>query len=206
MDPMNELERALEKARGRDYDRLAAEAATRLAPAAEREGLVDVAYTAADSPVGEIVLATTRRGLVRIAFGDFLDRDQMLEDLGRRVSPRILEAPARLDDVRRQLDEYFSGRRTSFELPLDWSLTRGFNRLVLQHTARIPYGDVSTYGAMATAAGSPRAARAAGNALGSNPIPIVVPCHRVLHTGGGLGGYGGGLDRKEFLLKLEGAR
>jgi methylated-DNA-[protein]-cysteine S-methyltransferase len=113
--------------------------------------------------------------------------------------------PTYFDGVRRELDEYFEGRRTSFDLPLDWQLTRGFTRRVLRRTAEIPYGDVSTYTKIAKAAGSPRAYRAAGNALGSNPIPIVVPCHRVLHSGGGLGGYGGGLDRKEFLLRLEGA-
>ena len=129
----------------------------------------------------------------------------MLLELCERVSPRVIEAPSYFDAVRRELDEYFEGRRTRFGLPLDWSLTGGFGRRVLKHTARIPYGKVSTYKEMAAAAGSPRGARAAGNALGSNPIPIVVPCHRVLHSGGGLGGYGGGLDNKEFLLKLEGA-
>jgi methylated-DNA-[protein]-cysteine S-methyltransferase len=117
----------------------------------------------------------------------------------------VLEAPARLDDVRRELDEYFSGRRTSFDVPLDWSLSSGFTRRVLRATARVPYGEVSTYRAMATRAGNSKAVRAAGNALGANPIPIVVPCHRILRTGGSLGGYGGGLERKEFLLRLEGA-
>jgi methylated-DNA-[protein]-cysteine S-methyltransferase len=118
----------------------------------------------------------------------------------------VLESPARLDSIRRQLDEYFEGRRTDFDLPLDWRLSHGFGRRVLMQTARIPFGGVSTYKSVAAAAGSPRGARAAGNALGANPIPIVVPCHRVLHSGGGLGGYGGGPDRKEFLLKLEGVR
>ena len=133
------------------------------------------------------------------------DEEAVLAELCDRVSPRVVEAPSYFDAVRSELEEYFQGRRTSFDLPLDWSLTGGFGRRVLEHTARIPYGEVSTYKEMAAAAGSPRGARAAGNALGSNPIPIVVPCHRVLHSGGGLGGYGGGLDHKVFLLKLEGA-
>ncbi|HYP49222.1 MAG TPA: methylated-DNA--[protein]-cysteine S-methyltransferase, partial [Thermoleophilaceae bacterium] len=120
------------------------------------------------------------------------------------ISQRVLEAPARLDRARRELEEYFDGRRRTFEVPLDWSLTKGFFRAVLQETARIGFGQVSTYAGVAKGAGSPRAVRAAGNALGSNPMPVVVPCHRVLHSGGGLGGYTGGLERKEFLLELEG--
>jgi methylated-DNA-[protein]-cysteine S-methyltransferase len=117
----------------------------------------------------------------------------------------VLEAPARLDEVRRELEEYFEGRRDHFDVDIDWSLTTGpFTRKVLQATARIPFGEVSTYSRIAAKAGSPRGARAAGNALGSNPIPIVVPCHRVLHGDGGLGGYTGGLDRKVLLLTLEG--
>src|SRR5919205_691588 len=119
-------------------------------------------------------------------------------------SPRVLEAPARLDRVRRELEEYFEGRRERFETPIDWSHLAGFTREVLRATAKIPFGDVSTYAGVAEAAGSPRAVRAAGNALGSNPMPVVVPCHRVLRTGGALGGYTGGLERKEFLLRLEG--
>jgi methylated-DNA-[protein]-cysteine S-methyltransferase len=134
----------------------------------------------------------------------FREPDVVLEDLARKVSPRMLEAPERLDDVRRELDEYFEGRRQRFSVPIDWSLTKGFGRGVLRAAARIPYGKVKTYSEMAKAAGSPRAVRAAGNALGANPMPIVVPCHRVLRTGGGFGGYTGGLDRKEFLLRLEG--
>jgi methylated-DNA-[protein]-cysteine S-methyltransferase len=142
--------------------------------------------------------------LVRLAFsGD--DEDAVLDDLSHRVSPRVLHTPARLDKVRRELDEYFEGERRSFETPLDWSLVSGFHLKVLRATARIPYGSVSTYKDMARSAGSPRAARAAGNALHNNPIPIVVPCNRVLHSGGGLGGYGGGLEMKEALLTLEGA-
>ncbi|MBV9311130.1 MAG: methylated-DNA--[protein]-cysteine S-methyltransferase [Solirubrobacterales bacterium] len=126
--------------------------------------------------------------------------------MARRVSPRILAAPAQLDEPRRELDRYFSGRLKSFELPLDWELTRGFGRAILQAAARIPYGSVSTYKRVASEAGSPRAARAAGNALGANPLAIVVPCHRVLHSNGGLGGYTGGLERKRLLLAVEQGR
>jgi methylated-DNA-[protein]-cysteine S-methyltransferase len=175
----------------------------RVAEAAAREGLVDVAYAEIDSPLGKWLAAVTERGLVRIAFTDTFD--DVLEELASRISPRVLELPARLDVVRREFDEYFEGHRTDFEFPLDWQLVKGFNRKVLRATARIPYGSVSTYSDMAKRAGSPRAARAAGNALHNNPIPLVVPCHRVLHRDGGLGGYGGGLPMKEFLLKLEGA-
>jgi methylated-DNA-[protein]-cysteine S-methyltransferase len=128
----------------------------------------------------------------------------VLETLALRVSPRIVALPRRLDEGRRELDQYFAGKRTEFELPLDWRLTRGFGRRVLRATARIPYGAVSTYKQVAAKAGSPRGSRAAGNALGANPLPIVVPCHRVLHSTGGLGGYTGGLERKVALLGVEG--
>ena len=200
---MSKLETALRKVPG--YEAESEVAARRFAEHATHEGLVDVAYTSIDSPVGTVLVAATHRGLVRIAFGDFFDEGNVIEELSERISPRVLEVPSYFDGVRRELDEYFQGRRTSFDLPLDWQLTRGFTRQVLRKTAEIPYGDVSTYSKVAAEAGSPRAYRAAGNALGSNPIPIVVPCHRVLHSGGGLGGYGGGLERKEFLLRLEGA-
>jgi methylated-DNA-[protein]-cysteine S-methyltransferase len=140
--------------------------------------------------------------VVRVAY--LLDGEEaVLGDLARRVSPRVLEHPARLDLARRELDEYFDGRRRDFDLDLDLSLARGFGARVLEATSRIPYGGSATYREVATEAGSPRAVRAAGNALGANPIPIVVPCHRVLRTGGGLGGYTGGLDRKRFLLEHE---
>ena len=132
--------------------------------------------------------------------------DSVLERLALRVSPRIVEAPAPLDPVRRELEEYFAGRRRRFDVPLDWSLTRAFGRKVLRATSAIPYGDVLSYTEVAAEAGSPRGWRAAGNALGSNPIPIVIPCHRVLRSGGNLGGYGGGVERKRWLLELEGAR
>ena len=174
-----------------------------LAQRAEREGLLDVAYAAVDSPLGSLTVAVTPRGLVRLAYpGEPIGTQ--LEELADRISPRILEAPERTDQVRRQLDDYFAGRRRAFEVPIDWRLVRGFAGDVLRATARIPFGAVSSYREVAAAAGSPKAYRAAGNALGSNPVPIVVPCHRVLHAGGGLGGYTGGLERKRYLLTLEG--
>jgi methylated-DNA-[protein]-cysteine S-methyltransferase len=173
-----------------------------LAERAAAEGLLDVAYANVDSPFGPLLVAATPRGLVRLAFPG---EEGVVEQLAGRLSPRVLEAPERLDDVRRELDEYFTGARDEFDLPLDWSLSRGFARKVLRATARIGFGETSTYAAVAGKAGSPRAVRAAGNALGANPIPVVVPCHRVLRTGGALGGYAGGPERKEFLLRLEGA-
>ncbi len=178
-------------------------AAARLAAEAERRGLLDVAYATVDSPLGALYAAGTARGLVMLAYGD-VPLDERLERLAREVSPRILEAPARLDPVRRQLDEYFAGRRREFELPVDWSPLRGYTREVLRRTAEIPYGEASSYAEIAYRAGSPRGWRAAGNALGSNPMPIVVPCHRVLASSGKIGGYTGGVDRKRFLLGLEG--
>jgi len=181
----------------------AAAAAGRFTSTALDDDLVDVAYTEVDTPIGPLFVAVTRRGLVRVSFPNE-DHGWVVDDLATRVSPRVLEAPARLDAVRRQLDEYFDGRRRHFDLSLDWSLTTGFRRRVLRTTARIPYGSVSTYQQVAARAGNARAARAAGSALGSNPMPIVVPCHRVVRTGGNLGGFGGGLDVKARLLELEG--
>jgi methylated-DNA-[protein]-cysteine S-methyltransferase len=176
-----------------------------LSERAEAEGLLDVAYTSVDSPLGPLVVAATPKGLVRVSYSEFRGEDEVLEELARRVSPRVLEAPARLDPVRRELDEYFEGHRQGFDVPIDWSYLAGFTREVLRATARIGFGEVSTYAGVAAEAGSPRAVRAAGNALGANPMPVVVPCHRVLRTGGTLGGYTGGVERKEFLLRLEGA-
>lgn len=173
-----------------------------LARRADEEGLLDVAYAAVDSPLGTLTVAATERGLVRLAYSP---PEDVVEELAVKVSPRVMEQPARLDRVRRELDEYFAGRRRDFDVSLDWELTRGFGRSVLQATARVPFGDVTTYKQVAAAAGSPRAVRAAGNALGANPIPVIVPCHRVLRTGGGLGGYTGGLEAKQRLLELEGA-
>jgi methylated-DNA-[protein]-cysteine S-methyltransferase len=180
------------------------ELAAVLAERAAAEGLLDVAYATVDSPLGPLVVAATPRGLVRVAYTEHSLDAEVLDELARKLSPRVLEAPARLDPVRRELDEYFEGRRTAFDVPIDWELTRGFTRRVLAATARIGFGHTSSYAEVAGRAGSPRAVRAAGNALGSNPMPVVVPCHRVLRTGGALGGYTGGLERKEFLLRLEG--
>lgn len=174
-----------------------------LTDAAAAAGLLDVAYATLDSPLGTLLVAATPHGLVRLAYVDFEDGEEVLEELATKVSPRVLAAPRRLDDPRRELDQYFAGRRRQFDLPLDWQLTRGFARRVLEATNRIPYGGTATYKQVATEAGNERAFRAAGNALGSNPIPIVVPCHRILHSGGGLGGYTGGLDRKRLLLAVE---
>jgi methylated-DNA-[protein]-cysteine S-methyltransferase len=171
--------------------------------AAAAAGLLDVAYARLDSPVGTLLLATTSVGLARLAYVDDEREDAVLADMADRLSPRILSAPRRLDEPRRELDEYFTGRRHQFELPLDLRLMSAFARRVLTATAAIPYGSVSTYKDVATRAGSPRGFRAAGHALGSNPLPIVLPCHRVLHSSGGLGGYTGGLERKRTLLAIE---
>jgi methylated-DNA-[protein]-cysteine S-methyltransferase len=179
-------------------------AAQRLSERVAGQGLADLSYAPVDSPFGELLLAASSRGLVRLAFPEE-DADTVLERLAARVSPRIVEGPARLDRARRELDEYFDGRRREFELPLDWALVGPFGRRVLGAAAQIPYGHVLTYTEVAAEAGSPRGSRATGNALGANPIPIVVPCHRVLRRGGALGGYAGGLPRKQFLLELEGA-
>ncbi len=175
-----------------------------LSEPAAATGLLDVAYATTDSPLGPLLLATTPRGLVRLAYIDHADEEAVLENLAAKVSPRILAAPRRLDEPRRELDEYFAGARRTFDLPLDWRLTAGFARRVLEATARIPYGATATYKQVAAQAGSPAGSRAAGNALGSNPIPIVVPCHRILHSGGGLGGYTGGVEKKRLLLTVEG--
>jgi methylated-DNA-[protein]-cysteine S-methyltransferase len=175
----------------------------RLTERAAAEGLLDVAYANVDSPFGPLLLATTPRGLVRINLPAY-DPEETLEELAAKVSPRVLEAPARLDEVRRELDLYFDGKLTEFDLPIDWQLTGGFRGKVQRAINRIPYGQTRTYMDMARSAGNERAVRAAGTACGSNPIPIVVPCHRVLRSGGGLGGYGGGLPMKKALLKMEG--
>jgi methylated-DNA-[protein]-cysteine S-methyltransferase len=165
----------------------------------------DVAYAVVDSPIGALVAAATPVGLVRLAYEDFNGgADAVVESLATRLSPRILEQPAKLDGVRRELDEYFAGRRQEFDLPIDWSLYSDFGRRVLQATAAIPFGRTASYGEVAAAAGNAKASRAAGRALGANAIPIVVPCHRVIGTSGKLTGYTGGMHRKEALLRLEG--
>jgi methylated-DNA-[protein]-cysteine S-methyltransferase len=194
------IEQRLKKA-GRALGVVGAEVAKRLESATAE--LADVTYSEIESPLGTWLAAMTDRGLVRIAFTDTFD--DVLEELSERISPRVLKVPARFDSLRREFDEYFEGKRRDFDVDLDWRLVDGFNRRVLKATAKIPYGKMSTYKTMATQAGSPRAARAAGNALHNNPIPLVVPCHRVIGSSGSLVGYGGGLPMKEFLLKLEGA-
>jgi methylated-DNA-[protein]-cysteine S-methyltransferase len=174
----------------------------RLADRAATEGLLDVAYATTDSPFGPLVLARTPRGLVRVGLPN-QDADELLADLARRVSPRVLEAPAELDEARRELDLYFEGKLRDFDLPLDWQLSDGFRLRVQRAIAGIPYGETLSYTEVAARAGNERAVRAAGTACGRNPIPVVVPCHRVLRSGGALGGYGGGLPMKEALLRLE---
>jgi methylated-DNA-[protein]-cysteine S-methyltransferase len=202
---MNDFESALRQAVGSLPAEAPAAAGQKLADRAAADGLLDVAYASVDSPLGPLVVAATPRGLVRVAYTERGSHDQVLEEIAARVSPRVLEAPARLDEPRRELDEYFAGRRTEFDLPIDWSPLRGFTLKVLRETARIDFGELRSYADVASAAGSPRAVRAAGNALGANPMPVVVPCHRVVRTGGALGGYTGGVERKEFLLRLEGS-
>jgi methylated-DNA-[protein]-cysteine S-methyltransferase len=164
----------------------------------------DVLFADVDSPLGRLRLVASHRGLLRVAYPTN-DPDGELERIATRVSPRVVEAPARLDAARRELDEYFDGRRTTFDLAVDWSLVAtDFGRAVLEACAAIPYGATDTYGGISARIGKPGASRATGNALGSNPVPIVVPCHRVLAAGRKLGGYTGGTDKKEHLLHLEG--
>lgn len=187
-----------------DVAEAAAAAMDRALGVARAQGLIDVSYAIEPSPVGDLLVAVTPRGLVTLAYNAHEREDALLDELARKISPRVLEAPAALDDVRRELDEYFDGKRTSFDIPIDWRLHDGFSRRVLRATARIPFGKLLTYQEVAAKAGSPRGYRAAGNALGSNRMPIVVPCHRVVASGGKIGGYTGGPERKRYLLGLEG--
>jgi methylated-DNA-[protein]-cysteine S-methyltransferase len=173
----------------------------RFRDAAEREGLVDVAYDLAESPLGDLLVAATDRGLCRIAYRPDAALDELAADFGARV----LRLPQRLDRVRRELDEYFEGRRREFDLETDLSSVPAFQQQVLHELARVPFGQVTTYGALAAKVGKPHAARAIGGAMNRNPIPIVLPCHRVIGANGSLTGYAGGLDRKGYLLRLEGA-
>jgi len=192
------LGRAVEAPAKNDFE-------ARLAEMAMKEGVLDVVYATFDSPFGTGVVAATPAGLVRVGLPN--EAPELIVDrLARDLSPRILEARSRLDTELRELDEYFAGRRREFDLPIDWSLARsGFYRKVLGQLRDIPYGQVATYGEMAARAGSARAHRAAGSACGANPVPIVVPCHRVIRSGGAIGNYGGGPEMKRFLLKHEGA-
>jgi methylated-DNA-[protein]-cysteine S-methyltransferase len=176
----------------------------RLGQAAEAAGLLDVAYTTIDSPVGGLLLAATPRGLVRVAY-EIEDHDAVLDTLSQRLSRRVLRAPGRLDPAARQLDEYFSRQRRVFDLPLDLSLSSGFRQLVQRHLPEIGYGQTRTYGQVAALVGNPKAVRAVGTACATNPLPLVVPCHRVLRTDGTLGGYIGGSLAKRALLSLEAA-
>ena len=176
----------------------------RLAAAADRDAVLDVAYRTVDSPVGTLLIAATPAGLVRVAFSNE-SHDGVLQSLSELVSPRLLHAPARLDTVARQLDEYFAGKRHSFEVPLDWQLSKGFRRLVLEHLAAdIGYGTTASYGTLARLSGSPNAVRAVGTTCATNPIPVVVPCHRVIRSDGTMGNYRGGPAAKRALLDLEG--
>ena len=170
---------------------------------ADAEGLVDVAWVVEDTPIGPLTLAATPAGVVRIGFGR---EERMLDELATEVSPRVVHLPGRLDEVRRELEEYFSGRRRSFDVSVDHRLSRGYRRTVLEALSReVPFGQTVSYKDLAERTGNPKASRAVGSAMATNPIPIVVPCHRVLRTGGALGGYGGGLDTKVWLLRHEGA-
>ena len=176
----------------------------RLVAAADADQLLDVAYRVIDTPVGRLLLAATEAGLVRVAYPNE-DHDLVLHDLSDRISPRILQGGGRLDEAARQLDEYFAGRRRSFSLELDWRLSAGFRATVLQHLADIAYGHTASYAAVAELAGRPRAVRAVGTACATNPLPVVVPCHRVIKSDGSIGGYLGGLAAKATLLELEAA-
>jgi methylated-DNA-[protein]-cysteine S-methyltransferase len=176
----------------------------RLGLAAEAEGLLDVAYTTIDSPLGTLLLAATPKGLVRVAY-DVEDHDRVLGTLAQRISPRVLRAPRRLDAAARELDEYFSRQRRVFDLPLDMSLSKGFRQLVQRHLPEIGYGQTRTYRQVAELVGSPQAVRAVGTACATNPLPVIVPCHRVLRADGTPGGYVGGPGAKQALLSLEAA-
>ena len=176
----------------------------RLVGRATDEGLLDVVYCTVDSPVGPLLLAATDRGLVRVAFASE-DHDVVLAHLAQRIGPRILAAPDRLEAVTTQLTEYFAGERTRFELPIDLQLSAGFRREVLEHLPQIAYGHTASYAAVAAGTGRPRAVRAVGTACATNPLPLVVPCHRVVRSDGSMGAYAGGAEAKRTLLDLEAA-
>jgi methylated-DNA-[protein]-cysteine S-methyltransferase len=197
---MNELSEAFPVAPS-EVDRLR----ERLVAAAQDEGILDVAYRTVDTPVGPLLLAATDLGLVRVAFAGE-GHEAVLQSLADRISPRVLRAPARLDPVARELEDYFAGRRHDFDVPLDWRLSTGFRATVLHHLATdVGYGRTASYAALAALAGNPKAVRAVGTACATNPIPVVVPCHRVVRSDGGMGNYRGGPEAKRALLDLEAA-
>jgi len=177
---------------------------SRLTERAEREDLVDIAYRVVDSPIGPLLVAASSTGLVRVAF-ESEGHDAVLDRLAGQISPRIMRMPARTDDVARQLDEYFAGRRHEFDLPLDLQLVSGFRRTVISHLPDIAYGSTASYKAVAAMAGNPTAVRAVGSACSHNPVPVVVPCHRVVRSDGSIGNYLGGVDAKAALIALESA-
>jgi len=195
---MTELFGALPEIDNETNERLHA----RLQAAAEREGVLDISYRTIATPVGELLLAATEHGLVRVAYARE-NHDAVLAKPAQEISPRILRAPSRLDRVARQLDEYFGRHRTTFDLSLDFRLATGFSRVVLTHLPEITYGHTESYAEVAAAAGSPKAARAVGTACAKNPLPVVVPCHRVVRSDGSSGGYVGGPEAKQTLLTLE---
>ncbi|MCA1843141.1 MAG: methylated-DNA--[protein]-cysteine S-methyltransferase [Actinobacteria bacterium] len=174
----------------------------RLAEQADAEGLLDVAYRIMDSPIGPLLIAATPAGLVRVAF-ERENHDGVLVELSDAISPRVLRSPRGVDDVARQLDEYFTGRRRIFDVPVDLQLAKGFRRAVLTHLLEIPYGETESYTTVATSAGNPKAVRAAGSACATNPVPLVVPCHRVVRSDGTYGQYRGGPEIKHMLLTME---
>lgn len=176
----------------------------RLTAAAAEQHTLDIAYRTVDSPVGKLLLAATERGIVRVAF-EVENHDAVLQLLAEKLSPRILFSPDRLDPAARELDEYFAGTRHEFDLPVDFSLSRGFRLNVLEHLPRIPYGHTESYAQVALATGSPRAVRAVGTACATNPLPVILPCHRVVKSDGSFGNYLGGTEAKRALLALEAA-
>ena len=205
MSPRDEIERLLAADSGAAIDRAAEDAARRFAERAAAEGAAAIAYSTIDTPVGTASIAASPRGVISVGLPNRA-LDDFLAELSASISPRIVEAPGTLDTARRELDEYFTGQREAFDLPLDWRLVPGgFYRKVLRATSRLPFGITATYGEIAAKAGNARAHRAAGTALGSNPLPIVVPCHRIVRSGGDPGNYGGGPELKRWLLRLEGA-
>ena len=203
MKTEHDLTETLQKALTVDPDHLR-RLTDQLASAADADHVLDIANRTVDTPVGSLLLAATETGLVRVAYASE-DHDQVLQSLSDRISPRILHHPARLDETARELDEYFAHRRRTFSIDLDWRLSAGFRATVLRHLADIDYGHTASYAAVAQLAGNPKAVRAVGTACATNPLPVIVPCHRVVRSDGSMGGYLGGLEAKATLLELEAA-